>query len=85
MEYTSSRKKSREKGSLVKNILQMLGLSRAFEGSTSVREEESGRMGVPIGYDSFNIHAWKASESAMLEAERKKAKALMETQKRHFI
>jgi len=85
VEYTSSRKKSREKGSLLKNILQMLGLDRDFERSTCVQEEESGCMCIPIGYDSFNVHAWKASESAMLEAERKKSKALMEIRKRHFI
>lgn len=84
MGNTFRRRGSPREGSVVKNVLRVLKSDRAFEYCSSV-QEGSRPVVVPIIYDSFNFHAWKAGESAMLEAERKKAKAIMEIQKRRIF
>ena len=69
------------------NKLPISRMTRECECYTSSRvlEKEFVHTCTPADYNSFNIHAWKATQTALLEAERKKAEALMERQKRPFI
>lgn len=53
--------------------------------SPTVLEKELVPMSIPTNNNSFNVHAWKASKTASFEAERKKAKALMEWQRHRII
>ena len=53
--------------------------------SSTVLEKELNPMSIPTDNNSFNVHAWKASKTASFEAERRKADALMEMQRRRFI
>ena len=53
--------------------------------SSGLLEKELVPMSIPTDNNSFNVHAWKASETASFEAERQKAKALMEWQRHRFI
>ena len=62
----------RKKNSLARKILRILGINREFVRLSSTQEEESVRVSIPANYNS-----WKATETALLEAERKKAEALM--------
>ena len=66
-----------KKGSLTGKVLRLLGTNRGF-GEPPSDQEEIGNI-----YVSYNCR--KGIETALLEAERKKAKALMEMRKRHFI
>jgi len=50
-----------------------------------VLEKELVPTCIPADNNSFNVHAWKASETASFEAERRKADALMELQRHRFI
>lgn len=73
--------KPRKKGSLIRKVLRSLGKSRDFEKSTS----DQGEI-VHVGIPTSNYHNYrKEIDTAWLEAERKKAEALMEWQKRRFI
>jgi len=58
-------------------ILRILGMNRGFVRSSSTQTEENVRPNIPENYNS-----WKATEIALLEAERKKAEALT---RRRFI
>lgn len=53
--------------------------------SSTVLEKELDPMSIPTNNNSFNVHALKASKTASLEAERRKADALMEWQRHRFI
>jgi len=71
---STSRKKA---PSLMTKILRILGMNRGFVRSSSTQTEENVRPNIPENYNS-----WKATEIALLEAERKKAEALT---RRRFI
>jgi len=79
VEYNSKKRKTRGAGSLIRKMLQLLGIQRAFVRSLSTSEEEGIRTDVHPYYNSKEIRA------ALFEAERKKAEGLMEWQKRRFI
>jgi predicted component of type VI protein secretion system len=67
--------------SLHADLLRLLGMNRGYEEPLSVHEE-IGQISVPGGnYCNYG----REIETALLEAERRKAEALMELQKRRFI
>lgn len=81
MEPPERRRKPSNLGSLKRKILPMLGIQRAYlqaRASISVHEEE-GTMGVSLDYN-YSRHI----ETALLEVERKKAKAIMETKRQRM-
>jgi len=62
-------------------LLRLLGMNRDFERPLSI-QGEIGNVGLTASdYCSYN----KEIDTALLEAERKKAEALMEWQKHRFI
>ena len=71
--------KPQKKGSLTGKVLRLFGTNRGFEEPSSDQEET--RVGIP----ATNYYNHKGIKSALLEAERKKAEALMEWQRRRFI
>ena len=64
--------------SLIRKTLRTLTTNRGFLRSSSTQPRESVRVNIPEDYNR-----WKATETALLEAERKKAEALMH--RRAFI
>ena len=56
----------------IRKLLGILTMNRGFVRSTSTQVEENVCVNIPEDYNS-----WKATENALLEAERKKAEALM--------
>lgn len=76
----------KSKRTLKENKLPISGIVRECECCMSSRalDKEFVQMCIPADYNSFNIHAWKATKTALLEMERKKAKAL-ETRRRSFV
>ncbi len=60
-------------------MLQMLGLKRAYVRSVGDDEEERTRIDGSLDYDYS-----KLNEAALLEAESKKAKVLLEIQRQHI-
>ena len=79
MEYPLKRRKPRDTGSLKRKMLQLLGMERAHVRSVGVHEEEGILMDVSLDYS----HS-RQIETALLEAERKKAKALMEIERQRM-
>ncbi len=71
----------KKKGSLMGKLLRLLRMNRGF-GEPSGAQEKIVRAGVS-GNSYYNYH--KEIEIARLEAERKKAEASLEWQKRRFI
>ena len=69
-----------KKSSLIGKVLRLLGPNRGFEEPPN-DQEEIVHVGVPA---SSYCNCRKEIESALLEAERKKAEAI-EWQRRHFI
>ncbi len=68
--------------SLRTKVLRLLRMDRGFEWELSIAEREIAHFSIPTS----NYHGYqKEIETALLEAERKKAEALMEWQKRRFI
>lgn len=59
-------------------ILGFLGITRAYVRSLDTQEEEASRVNLPLDYSD-----WKPSETALLEAERQKAKVIMQL-RRHL-
>ncbi len=78
VEYNSKKRKSRGTGSLIRKMLELLGIERAYVRSVGVNEEEGIRMDVHPYYNSKEIRA------ALLEAERRRAEAI-ERQRRKII
>ena len=72
--------KSRKKGSLIGTRLRSLIKSMGFKKSASGQEETVNAS--ISGGDHYN---YRRIQTALVEAERKKAEALMEWQKRRFI
>ncbi len=72
--------KSRKKGSLIGTRLRSLIKSMGFEKSASGQEE-----GVHASISGGDYHNYRRIQAALVEAERKKAEALMELQKRRFV
>jgi hypothetical protein len=70
-----------KKGSLRARVLRLLGTIRGF-GEPSVNQEKIVHAGIP-GNNYYNHQ--KEIETACLEAERKRAEAIMEWQKSRFI
>jgi hypothetical protein len=58
--------------SLIRKTLRTLTTNRGFLRSSSTQTEESVRLNISEHYNS-----WKATEIALIEAERKKAEAIM--------
>ena len=72
--------KSRKKGSLIRTLLRSLIKSVGFEKSASGQEEI-----VHASISGGDYYNYRRIETARVEAERKKAEALMELQKRRFV
>ena len=73
--------KSSTPGVLRARLLRLLGMNRDFERPLSI-QGEIGNVGFTASdYSSYD----KEIDTALLEAERKKAEALMEWQKHRFI
>jgi len=77
MECHLRSKKPRDTGSLKRRMLELLGLERAYVRSLGVPEEAGIRMDASLDYSRL-----RQIETALLEAERQRAKALMEMQRR---
>jgi len=74
-------KKPRRKGSLIGKVLRSLGMDKGFEELSSDQEQM-----VHAGISGNNHFKHRREmETALLEAERRKAEALMEWQKRRLI
>lgn len=72
--------KPQRKGSLISKALRLLGMNRGFEEFSSDQEQT-----VHAGISGNNYYKYRREmETALLEAERKKAEAI-EWQRRHFI
>jgi hypothetical protein len=69
-----------KKGSSIGRVLRFLRMNRRVEQSPSYQEIAY----VPTPTDSYHSHP-KELKAALLEAERRKAEALMKWQKRPFI
>jgi len=70
----------RKKGASIGRVLRFLRMNRRVEQSSSYQEIAY----VPTPTESYHSHP-KELKAALLEAERRKAEALMEWQKRPFI
>jgi len=68
-----------ERSSLIRKALRLLATNRGFE------EPPSDQEGIHLGIPASNYYNHKEIETALLEAERKKAQAIMEREKRRFI
>lgn len=79
MENLLKRKKPRDMGSLKRRMLQLLGIDRAYVRSAGVNEENDIHEGVTLDYSPS-----KQLETALLEAERKKAWAIMEIERQRM-
>lgn len=80
MEYPLKGRKLRDIGSLKRKMLQLLGIERAYvPPSVGVHEEEGTLMHVSLDYS----HS-RQIETALLDAELKKAKALMEMERQRM-
>jgi hypothetical protein len=60
--------------------LELLGIERAFVRSLGTEEEGKIRVNLPLDYSNR-----KLIRTAFLEAERRKAKALMGVRRRQFV
>ena len=69
-----------KKASLTARVLRLLGMSRSLEEPSTYQEITH----VPIPTDNYYVST-KETETALLEAERRKAEAIMELEKRRFI
>jgi len=69
-----------EKASLAERVLRLLGMSRSPEESPTYQEITH----VPIPTDNY-YGSPKEFKTALLEAEHRKAEAIMELEKRRFI
>ena len=58
--------------SLIRKTLRILRINRGFVRPSNTQTEEGLSLNIPENYNS-----WKATEIALLEAERKKAEAIM--------
>ena len=72
--------KPRKKGSLIGTLLRSLIKSMGFEKSASGQEEA-----VHASISGGDHYNYRRIQAALVEAERKKAEALMEWQKRRFV
>jgi hypothetical protein len=72
-----------EKLSLAKNILRALRLNNMFGKPSNI--EENIQLDLQDNQESLNLDTWVRDKNALLEAERKKAEALMIQQKQRFI
>lgn len=73
--------KSNNPGFLRASLLRLLGIHRDFERSLSTQGEIGN-----VGFTTSNYYSYgKEIDTALLEAERKKAEALMEWQKHRLI
>ncbi len=80
MEHPLRRRESRGIGSLKRKMLQFLRMERAFDDSLCTSKEEEIRM------DSPPVHSYsKQIQSALVEAERKKAEALINWENHRVI
>lgn len=69
-----------------RKLLPISGVSRDCVRCTlSNAWEKEAFTSYSADYNGFNIHARKATKTALLEAERKKDEALMKWQQRHFF
>ena len=73
--------KPEKKGSLTGKLLRLLKPSSSIQESISLQEKN---VSVGIPSNSYHDHH-KEIKTALVEAERKKAEALMELQRRKFI
>ncbi len=80
MEHPLRRREPQGIGSLKRKMLQFLRMERAFDGPVGTPKEEEIRM------DSSPVHGYsKQIETVILEAERKKAEALMNWENHRVI
>ena len=77
---TLRRKEPQRPGSLARKMLEFLGITRAYVRTIGTQEEEMIRVNLPLDYSD-----WKPIESALLEAEHQKAKAITQVRRQQFI
>ena len=80
MKSALRREEPQTAGSLVRRMLEWLGIKRACVRTIGTQEEELVRVNLPLDYSD-----WKTIEAARLGAEHQKAKALMQTRRQQFI
>jgi hypothetical protein len=74
------RKETQVTGSLARRMLRRLGITRAYVRSIGTQEEDPVRANLPLDYSS-----WKSIETALLEVERQKAKAITQIRRQQFV
>jgi hypothetical protein len=80
MEHPLRRRESQGIGSLKRKMLQLLRMESTFDGSLDITREEEIRRDPPA------VHSYsKQIQSALVEAERKKAEALMNWENHRVI
>jgi len=61
-------------------MLEVLGITRAYVRSIGIQEEDTVRVSLPHDYSDA-----KAVEAALLEAERQRAKAIMQMRRHQIV
>jgi hypothetical protein len=79
MKSTLKRKEPQGTVSLARRMLELLGITRAYVRSIGTQEEMI-RVNLPLNYSD-----WKPIETALLEAEHQKAKAITQIRRQQFI
>lgn len=74
---------SKEKSPTIRKILRLLTLNRAC-GKPSIGDDEKHQMTDPDP-GRFNAYTLRATNFALIEAELRKAEALMQSRKKSFI
>jgi len=77
---TLRKKEPQGAGSLARRMLEFLGVTRAYVGSIGTHEEDVVQANLPLDYSN-----WKPVETALLEAEQQKAKAIMQIRRREIL
>ena len=75
---------SQKKSPAIRKILRLFEFTGAH-GKSSIDHDEKRPATDPVYPNRFNVYTLKATSSALLEAERKKAEALMQRKKHSFI
>ncbi|MGQ9552412.1 MAG: hypothetical protein ACUVUE_08315 [Candidatus Bathycorpusculaceae bacterium] len=73
-----------KKSPAIRKILRLFAPNGAY-GKSSIDHDEKRPATDPVYLNRFNVYTVKATNSALLEAERKKAEAFMQRKKHSFI
>ena len=78
---SSLRRKERQgAGSLARRMLEFVGVTRAYVGSIGTQEEDVIQANLPPNHSN-----WKPVETALLEAEYQKGKAITQLRRRQIL